>query len=214
MKKLIAQRQIQYMGRTYERGAAIPAQDPKMVAAWLNAGSAVWVGDTTETAAAKAVQEAARRSRVNDMAAEAIRAMGVAIEDDAGKFVGAASMKEQIRAIFDGGCESAENGGDDEEGQEPAGSGNPGQNGQETPEEAENGEDGEPPAALTGHLDATELEKWRKGDLEKLAEKMGVDISKAKNNAERAAILAEVGVQAPANGPKNGGVSCDEAPQL
>ena len=35
MKKLIAQRPIQYMGRTYERGEAIPAQDPKMVAACL-----------------------------------------------------------------------------------------------------------------------------------------------------------------------------------
>lgn len=43
MKKLIAQRPIQYMGRTYERGEAIPAQDPKMVAAWLKANSAAWV---------------------------------------------------------------------------------------------------------------------------------------------------------------------------
>ena len=42
MKKLIAQRPIQYMGRTYERGEAIPAQDPKMVAAWLKANSAAW----------------------------------------------------------------------------------------------------------------------------------------------------------------------------
>lgn len=202
MKKLIAQRPIQYMGRTYERGAAIPAQDPKMVAAWLKAGSATWAGDT-QGAVAAAVRETARRSRVNDMAAEAIRAMGVTIEDAAGEFVGADSMAEQIRAMFGPG--SLQNGGGGEEGQEPAGSGNPGQNGQETPEEAENGGDGEPPAMLTGHLDAADLEKWKKADLEKLAADMGVDISKAKNNTERAAILAAVEVQAPANDPENGG---------
>ena len=48
MKKLIAQRPIQYMGRTYERGEAIPAQDPKMVAAWLKANSAAWTGTDVE----------------------------------------------------------------------------------------------------------------------------------------------------------------------
>ena len=49
MKKLIAQRPIQYMGRTYERGEAIPAQDPKMVAAWLKANSAAWTGTDVRT---------------------------------------------------------------------------------------------------------------------------------------------------------------------
>ena len=193
------------MGRTYERGAAIPAQDPKMVAAWLRAGSAVWADNTTETVVDKAVQEAARRSRVNDMAAEAIRTMGVTIENDAGEFVGASSVEEQIRAIFAGGRESVENVDDGEDGQEPTEGGNPGQNGQETPEEAENGGDGEPPAMLTGHLDVAQLERMKKEDLLKLAADMGVDISKAKNNAERAAILAAVEVQAPANDPENGG---------
>ena len=42
MKKLIAQRPILYMGRTYERGNTLPAHDSKMVAAWLRAGSAAW----------------------------------------------------------------------------------------------------------------------------------------------------------------------------
>ena len=51
MKKLIAQRPIQYMGRTYERGEAIPAQDPKMVAAWLKANSAAWTGTDVAPAA-------------------------------------------------------------------------------------------------------------------------------------------------------------------
>ena len=57
MKKLIAQRPIQYMGRTYERGEAIPAQDPKMVAAWLKANSAAWTGTDVEDAARAAIRE-------------------------------------------------------------------------------------------------------------------------------------------------------------
>lgn len=203
MKKLIAQRPIQYMGRTYESGEAIPAHDPNMVAAWLRANSAAWTGTDLEDTARAAVREAARRSKVNDLAAEAIRAMGVTIEDAAGEFVGASSMEEQIRALFAPG--SLQDGGETKEGQEPAGSGNHVQNGQETAEEAENGGGGEPPATLTGHLDAADLEKWKKADLEKLAADMGVDISKAKSNAERAAILAAVEVQAPANDPENGG---------
>lgn len=205
MKKLIAQRPIQYMGRTYERGAAIPAQNPKMVAAWLKAGSAVWAGDTTETVVAKAVQEAARRSRVNDMAAEAIRAMGVTIENAAGEFVGAASMEEQIRAIFAGGHESAENSGGVKEEQEHTGSENHGQNGQETQGEAENGGGSETPAMLTGHLDVAQLERMKKEDLLKLAADMGVDVSAAKNQKERAQLIAAAEVKTPANDPENGG---------
>lgn len=203
MKKLIAQRPIQYMGRTYERGEAIPAQDPKMVAAWLKANSAAWTGTDVEDAARAAIREAARRSRVNDQAAEAIRAMGVTIEDTAGEFVGTSSMEEQIRAVFAPG--GIQNGGGTGEGQDHGGGGNTAQGGQNAPGEGENGQGGGMPAMLTGHLDAADLEKWKKADLEKLAEDMGVDISRAKNNAERAAILAAVEVQAPANDPENGG---------
>lgn len=203
MKKLIAQRPIQYMGRTYERGEAIPAQDPKMVAAWLKANSAAWTGTDVEDAARAAIREAARRSRVNDQAAEAIRAMGVTIEDTAGEFVGASSMEEQIRALFAPG--GLQNGGGTGEGQDHGDGGNAAQGGQNAPGEGENGQGGGMPAMLTGHLDAADLEKWKKADLEKLAEDMGVDISRAKNNAERAAILAAVEVQAPANDPENGG---------
>ena len=203
MKKLIAQRPIQYMGRTYERGAAIPANDPQMVEAWLRANSAAWTGTDAEDTARAAIKEAARRSKVNDLAALAIRTMGVTIEDAAGEFVGADSMVEQIRALFGHG--SRQDGGNNGEGQEPTGNGKHVQNGQETPEEAENGGDGGAPAMLPGNLNAANLEKWKKADLEKLAADMGVDISAAKNNAERAAILAAVEVQAPANDPENSG---------
>lgn len=203
MKKLIAQRPIQYMGRTYERGEAIPAQDPKMVAAWLKANSAAWTGTDVEDAARAAIREAARRSRVNDQAAEAIRAMGVTIEDTAGEFVGASSMEEQIRALFAPG--GLQNGGGTGEGQDHGDGGNAAQGGQNAPGEGENGQGGGTPAMLTGHLDAAQLERMKKEDLLDLAEKLGVDVSAARNQRERAQLIAAAEVQAHATDPENGG---------
>ena len=203
MKKLIAQRPIQYMGRTYERGEAIHAQDPKMVAAWLKANSAAWTGTDVEDAARAAIREAARRSRVNDQAAEAIRAMGVTIEDTAGEFVGASSMEEQIRALFAHG--SLQNGGGTGEGQDHGDGGNAAQGGQNAPGEGENGQGGGAPAMLTGHLDAAKLERMKKEDLLDLAAKLGVDVSAAKNQQERAQLIAAAEVQAHATDPENGG---------
>lgn len=203
MKKLIAQRPIQYMGRTYERGEAIPAQDPKMVAAWLKANSAAWTGTDVEDAARAAIRESARRSRVNDQAAEAIRAMGVTIEDTAGEFVGASSMEEQIRALFAPG--GLQNGGGTGEGQDHGDGGNAAQGGQNAPGEGENGQGGGAPAMLTGHLDAAKLERMKKEDLLDLAAKLGVDVSAAKNQQERAQLIAAAEVQAHATDPENGG---------
>lgn len=203
MKKLIAQRPIQYMGRTYERGEAIPAQDPKMVAAWLKANSAAWTGTDVEDAARAAIREAARRSRVNDQAAEAIRAMGVTVEDTAGEFVGASSMEEQIRAMFAPG--GLQNGGGTGEGQDHGDGGNAAQGGQNAPGEGENGQGGGAPAMLTGHLDAAKLERMKKEDLLDLAAKLGVDVSAAKNQQERAQLIAAAEVQAHATDPENGG---------
>ena len=203
MKKLIAQRPIQYMGRTYERGEAIPAQDPKMVAAWLKANSAAWTGADMEDAARAAIREAARRSEVNDLAAEAIRAMGVTIEDTAGEFVGASSMEEQIRALFAPG--GLQNGGGTGEGQDHGDGGNAAQGGQNAPGEGENGQGGGAPAMLTGHLDAAKLERMKKEDLLDLAAKLGVDVSAAKNQQERAQLIAAAEVQAHATDPENGG---------
>lgn len=203
MKKLIAQRPIQYMGRTYERGEAIPAQDPKMVAAWLKANSAAWTGTDVEDAARAAIREAARRSEVNDLAADAIRAMGVTIEDDAGEFVGASSMEEQIRALF--APVGLQNGGGTGEGQDHGDGGNAAQGGQNAPGEGENGQGGGAPAMLTGHLDAAKLERMKKEDLLDLAAKLGVDVSAAKNQQERAQLIAAAEVQAHATDPENGG---------
>ena len=203
MKKLIAQRPIQYMGRTYESGEAIPAHDPNMVAAWLRANSAAWTGTDLEDTARAAVREAARRSKVNDMAAETIRAMGVTIEDAAGEFVGASSMEEQIRALFNPG--SLQNGGNAGERQDHGGGGNAAQGGQDTPGEGENGQGGGVPAMLTGHLDLAKLERMKKEDLLDLADKLGVDVSAAKNQQERAQLIAAAEVQATANPQENDG---------
>ena len=112
-------------------------------------------------------------------------------------------MEEQIRAMFANG--SLQDGGETKEGQEPAGSGNHVQNGQETPGEAENGGDSGAPAMLTGHLDAAKLERMKKEDLLDLAAKLGVDVSAAKNQQERAQLIAAAEVQATANPQENDG---------
>jgi hypothetical protein len=94
MKKLVAARPIQYMGRTYESGDAVPAYDGKMVEAWLAAGSVKWTGaDVAEPEVKPTVNPDAQ-------AADALRAMGLCITDDAGNFVGAENLAEQIRNIF------------------------------------------------------------------------------------------------------------------
>ena len=45
MKTLIATRPILYQGRMIQPGDRLPADEKKMVEAWLRAGSACWVGD-------------------------------------------------------------------------------------------------------------------------------------------------------------------------
>nr|DAF22840.1 MAG TPA: hypothetical protein [Caudoviricetes sp.] len=144
MKKLIAKRPVLYLGRMYDAGDTLPANDQKMVTAWLNAKSAAWDG-----------QEAGERHQ------EA--------QEDAEQADGSQDNRSQ-----NGGQEAQENG---QEAQE---------NGQEA-------------KMLEGHLDAEQLATMKKADLEKLADQLGVDISSAKNNKERAELIAAAPVQAPAN---------------
>lgn len=64
---------------------------------------------------------------------------------------------------------------------------------------------GEPPegqvALVAAHLDAEGLATMKTEALEKLAADLGVDISGAKNNAERAALIAKVEVLIPETAP-------------
>lgn len=93
MKKLIAVRPIQYMGRTYERGESIPAYDGKMVDAWLAAESAKWTGDEVAEPTPKAAKTP------EEQAADTLRDMGISITDDMGAFVGAEKFTEQIFSL-------------------------------------------------------------------------------------------------------------------
>lgn len=67
-----------------------------------------------------------------------------------------------------------------------------GQNGGQ--EAQENGQEAQ---MVEGHLDPDQLATMKKADLEKLAEQLGVDISGAKNNKERAELIASATVQVP-----------------
>lgn len=136
MKKLIAKRSVLYLGRMYDAGDTLPANDQKMVTAWLNAKSAEWDGQEAEEGRQEA-QEGAKQAD------------------------GSQGSQEQ------------------NEGQEDE------ENGQEE--------------MVEGHLDAEQLATMKKAGLEKLADQLGVDISGAKNNKERAELIAAVPVQAPAH---------------
>lgn len=136
MKKLIAKRPVLYLGRMYDAGDTLPANDQKMVTAWLNAKSAEWGG------------QEAQESRQED-------------QESAEQADGSQGSQEQ----------------------------NEGQEAEENGQEAE---------MVEGHLDAEQLATMKKAELEQLAADLGVDISNAKNNRERAELIAAVPVQAPA----------------
>ena len=126
MKKLIAKRPVLYLGRMYDPGDTLPANDQRMVTAWLNAKSAAWSGQESD---------------------------------------------EQT----DGS-----------------------QGNQEQNEGQKAKENGQEEGMVEGHLDADQLATMKKAELEQLAADLGVDISGAKNNRERAELIAAVPVQAPA----------------
>lgn len=136
MKKLIAKRPVLYLGRMYDAGDTLPANDQKMVTALLNAKSAEWGGQEAQ----ESRQEAKESAEQAD---------------------GSQGSQEQ----------------------------NEGQEAEENGQEAE---------MVEGHLDAEQLATMKKAELEQLAADMGVDISNAKNNRERAELIAAVPVQAPA----------------
>ena len=136
MKKLIAKRPVLYLGRMYDLGDTLPANDQKMVTAWLNAKSAAWSGQEPK----ESHQEAQESAKQAD---------------------GSQGSKEQ----------------------------NEGQEAEENGQKAE---------MVESHLDADQLATMKKAELEQLAADLGVDISGAKNTRERAELIAEVPVQAPA----------------
>lgn len=184
MKKLVAARPIQYMGRTYENGETVPAYDDKMVEAWLGAGSVKW----SDTEAAEREAAKTTPATADAQAADALRAMGVAITDDTGAFVGAENLAEQIKNLVSH-AEPDQDGQNTQEVQKPA-------DGEKSAQEGSQGA-GEP-EMVTGHLDAAQLEEMKKDDLEKLAADMGVKTTKNMTKAQIAALIAAEEVQATA----------------
>lgn len=177
MKKLIAKRRILYLGQMYEAGDTLPVNDADMARAWMRAGSAEWHG-----------QEAAERRQTPP---KTERDSQDAPEQEGGQ----------------PGATAPENGGNG--GTTELMDGQPGTTPPEGGESGGNPEtvDGHQPAAsgtaagtTAGNMAAVgpeQLATMRKDALEKLAAQLGVDISKAKNNQERAALIATVTVQAP-----------------
>lgn len=86
-----------------------------------------------------------------------------------------------------------------QEAQEGAGQADGSQDSQNRNGGQEAQENGQEAGMVEGHLDPDQLATMRKADLEKLADQIGVDISGAKNNKERAELIAATTVQAPAN---------------
>ena len=64
-------------------------------------------------------------------------------------------------------------------------------------ESQEGKENGQEAKMVEGHLDPDQLSTMKKSGLEKLAEQLGIDISGAKNNKERAELIASATVQVP-----------------
>lgn len=191
MKKLVATAPIQYMGRIYNSGEALPADDQKMTNAWLSSGTAKWQdGEKMESVGA---HKETPTERADTAAGAAMRAAGFVLEDEAGNFVGADALMAQID-VYARKIASMGSCGQDE--QTPAGIKKDGQTGQR---EADSEENNGTQELIPGHLDETQLSHMTKAQLAAMAEELGVDISGAKNNAERAKILASVEVFAPAS---------------
>lgn len=168
MKRLTANRPIQYMGRTYDRGETIPAHDGRMVDAWLKAGSAKW--ENTELLADTKAQDKGAMDPMAACVLQVLDGLGVKITDDAGEFCGEAELAARITAAVM------------PEGWDP----------EAVPVQGVE--------AITAHLDAATLSKLKTEDLEKLAADMGVDLSGAKNNTDRAEMIAAVEVLIPKSG--------------
>ena len=111
------------------------------------------------------------------------------LENDSAELCGA----EQDTAM--GGREEAQEVSGDTEGQGAA------DGGQEAREQAGEGETG---GMIAGHLDPKDLEGLKKADLERMANDMGLDISKAKTKADLIAAITAAEVYAPAE-DENGG---------
>lgn len=218
MKKLIARRPIQYLGRFYECGAALPANDPLMTEAWLRAGSAAWEGPPAEEAPEGPAPDPGEtlRREAERQAAEVLASYGVAITDEAGNFIGKEELLKQLISVPTAEAQAAgtlralgvefmdEDGcfvGEEHlkerlcglvqellPGYEDVVPAAGGTEGGALPEEEDKILDTDP----DGHFSRASLSRLTKAELMDLAEDLGVDLSGCRTNAERVEALASV----------------------
>ena len=111
-----------------------------------------------------------------------------------------AELRGEDKSADQGGQEPPQEPESAPEVSEGQGAGNEAQGGQEPPQEGGT-EDG---GMIAGHLDPKDLEDLKKADLERMANDMGLDISKAKTKADLIAAITAAEVYAPAE-DENGG---------
>ncbi len=187
-RKLIAQRPIQYFGRTYARGAALPTNDAVMLEAWLRAGSAVW---TEELAGQASPLDMVRRQEAAMQAAELLDSLGVDITGEDGTFVGEEDLKEQLRILG----QSLMQDYDDLLRSDSASQG----------EDAECGMMG---TDADGRYTQSSLSRLNKAELVSLADAFGVDLSSCRTKPEQinALLLALSGSHTGGGTASEGGV--------
>jgi len=178
MKKLIAKRPIQYQGKLYARGDAVPANDPVMTAAWLRAASAAFE-EAPERRKEPPTPDSAEvcRQTAEHEASSVLEALGVAITDEAGDFVGKEALTEQLRILGQNLMQEYED-------VIPPAPGAPARG--ELPEDKVLDTD------PNGHFTQASLSRLTKAELMELAQDMKVDISGCRTNAERVEALAAV----------------------
>ena len=102
MKKLIAKRPVLYLGRMYDAGDTLPANDQKMVTAWLNAKSAEWGRQEAEEKIRRAHTEVEQWLHKVNAGYDLLRSdMGGAITRTGQELDRLRQLLEQLSAHFD-----------------------------------------------------------------------------------------------------------------
>ncbi len=177
MNRLTALRPVLYMGRQYQRGDTLPANDPLMAAAWLKSGSAMIVPEIPPVTQTSTKADSEELPKAERQALDCLAGLGLKFVDESGEYVGNENITEQIRIL---GQSLMQDYAD-------VISSIPG-----VPAEGELPEESVLDIDPNGHFTRSSLSRMRTAELIVLAEDLGVDLSGCKNNAERVEALAAV----------------------
>ena len=177
MNRLTALRPVLYMGRYYQRGDALPANDPLMTVAWLKSGSAMIAPEIPPVPQISTEADSEELPKAERQALNCLAGLGLKFVDKTGEYVGDENFTEQIRILGQSLMQ-------DYADVIPSIPGVPA--------------DGELPGESVldidpdGHFTRSSLSRMRTAELIVLAEDLGVDLSGCRNNAERVEALAAV----------------------